>query len=247
MPKKKVTGIYLIRCLSSGKRYVGSSVDVFLRWRQHRNSLRAQTHGNVHLQRAWNIHGEENFEFKMLYFCTPLRLVELEEHYIRVLGAADPSRGYNLEKIVNGRQVVSAETRTKLSVKAEGRRHTEATKQKLRDKNSMQNPETRAKVSAAMKGRKPWIAGRRHTEETRAKMSAAKKGKPNWAKGVAKSAEQRERMAVAHAAWLDSLTTEQRQQLIAPARAKANSPEARAKISASLKKAWAARKAARDA
>jgi predicted GIY-YIG superfamily endonuclease len=32
-------GIYVIRCLANGKVYIGSSLDIYRRWKHHRNRL----------------------------------------------------------------------------------------------------------------------------------------------------------------------------------------------------------------
>jgi hypothetical protein len=74
-------------------------------------------------------------------------------------------------------------------------------------------PETRAKLSIAMKGKQNCL-GCHRSEETRAKMSATMRGRP-------KSLEERAHMSEAHKGWV-------------------NSPETRAKMSAAQmgRKAW---------
>ena len=62
------SGVYQIRCIPTGKIYVGSAVNLSKRQRDHVNSLRQGDHENVYLQRAWDKYGEENFEFTVLEF-----------------------------------------------------------------------------------------------------------------------------------------------------------------------------------
>src|SRR5689334_10397216 len=54
-----VSGIYQIRCVRTGKIYVGSAVNLRARWDFHRRALAINQHHNPHLQAAWNLYGEE--------------------------------------------------------------------------------------------------------------------------------------------------------------------------------------------
>ncbi len=63
------SGIYSIRNLVNGKIYIGSSVLIAQRFRDHRKRLKKGNHDNIHLQRSWNKHGEQNFEFSVLEHC----------------------------------------------------------------------------------------------------------------------------------------------------------------------------------
>lgn len=62
-------GIYQIRCLVTGDRYIGSSRDIEKRLYSHQWELRRgnwQNSPTSHLQRAWNKHGEDSFVFEVL-------------------------------------------------------------------------------------------------------------------------------------------------------------------------------------
>ncbi len=82
---KDKTGIYQIRCGPTGKSYVGSSVQIYVRWAQHRRALRTNRHHAPHLQRAWNRHGADAFYFEILDECDRSLLVEREQHYVDIL------------------------------------------------------------------------------------------------------------------------------------------------------------------
>ena len=60
---KKIIGIYEIHNIANNKRYIGKSVDVTKRLKQHKNKLKKNIHSNVYLQRAWNVYSEQNFIF----------------------------------------------------------------------------------------------------------------------------------------------------------------------------------------
>lgn len=60
------SAIYEIRNRVSGKSYVGSAAQLKNRWGNHKARLRRNNHHSVHLQRAWNKHGEQAFVFEAL-------------------------------------------------------------------------------------------------------------------------------------------------------------------------------------
>lgn len=57
-------GIYIIICLANSVVYVGESVNMPQRLYEHRMRLRRGAHENPRLQNAWNKHGEDAFEFR---------------------------------------------------------------------------------------------------------------------------------------------------------------------------------------
>lgn len=82
MAREKICGIYKIENLINGKVYVGQSVDVFNRWKQHQNQLENNTHYNTHLLRAYNKYGVENFQYELLEECDLHSLNEREMYWI---------------------------------------------------------------------------------------------------------------------------------------------------------------------
>ena len=62
----KVVGIYCIKNVISGRIYIGSSINIAGRWKQHRYQLNTNRHENHYLQHSWNKHGEGSFEFSIL-------------------------------------------------------------------------------------------------------------------------------------------------------------------------------------
>ncbi len=65
--RKKEPGIYAIR-LDDGRCYIGSSIDVNHRLRQHLLSLIRGSHFNKHLQRAWTKYGPFAFTMTVLEY-----------------------------------------------------------------------------------------------------------------------------------------------------------------------------------
>jgi len=55
--------VYLILNTLNGNVYIGQSVNLKVRWGQHRYSLRNSKHHCPHLQRAWSKYGEESFDW----------------------------------------------------------------------------------------------------------------------------------------------------------------------------------------
>ncbi len=90
------TGIYCIECLTTGKIYIGSAVNIDKRWRLHRIQLCNNVHANKYLQNAWNKHGEVNFEFKILEYCDKNMLLTREQAYMNILHVTDRKVGFNL-------------------------------------------------------------------------------------------------------------------------------------------------------
>ena len=88
-------GIYMIQNLVNFKIYIGQSVDIESRWREHKNGLRGDYHDNKHLQKSWRKYGEDNFEFTIICECAESQLNTMEEYYIFELMSYDGRVGYN--------------------------------------------------------------------------------------------------------------------------------------------------------
>jgi group I intron endonuclease len=61
---------------------VGSSVNIFNRFRQHKLSLRKNIHHCVFLQRAWNKYGEKAFKFSLLEKTSLETLITREQFWM---------------------------------------------------------------------------------------------------------------------------------------------------------------------
>jgi len=76
-------GVYTILHKTSGKFYVGSSNNISNRIVTHKRELKRNSHHCNHLQRAWNLYGENEFEFKEFIETINLQKArEVEQVYI---------------------------------------------------------------------------------------------------------------------------------------------------------------------
>ena len=62
------SGIYKIENLVNSKLYIGSAVNIEQRWGRHRTDLNCNKHHCVHLQRAYNKYGKENFVYSVIEY-----------------------------------------------------------------------------------------------------------------------------------------------------------------------------------
>jgi len=75
-------GIYVIKNMVNGKEYVGSSIGLSNRKRQHFQALRGNRHKNKKLQNSYNKHGRDSFEFFEIEYCDRNVLEESEQFWI---------------------------------------------------------------------------------------------------------------------------------------------------------------------
>lgn len=97
MKKEKISGIYKINNLVNGKIYIGSAVDIYKRWREHKNRLKLNNHENIYLQRSYNKHGINNFIFEIVEVVKEKgRLIEREQYWFDLLKPYEREIGYNI-------------------------------------------------------------------------------------------------------------------------------------------------------
>jgi group I intron endonuclease len=145
-------GIYKIINVVNNKFYVGSAVKFGRRKAEHKRRLRLGTHSNKHLQSAWNKYGEAAFVFV---------LVQAVAESDDLLAAENVwlSSHVGVEYCYN-----IAECATAFGLGKGG------DKNPMWGKTFTHTPKTKAKISAAGKGREV-------SQETRAKRSAKLKGR----------------------------------------------------------------------
>ena len=115
MVRKKICGIYCIENLINHKKYIGQSIDIELRFKRHKNNLHHGNHDNLHLQSAWDLYGENNFEFKIIEICNENMLDEKEIYYISQFKTQDRRFGYNKTSGGDGARDINEECIDKLS------------------------------------------------------------------------------------------------------------------------------------
>lgn len=179
-------GIYCIRNLINNKVYIGQSLNVKQRIRQHRSQLNVNKHTNSYLQRSVNKYGLSNFEFTILKECTIEETDKLEKYYIDKYDSMNELYGYNLEGGGNLNKIISDEAKNNLSKSHIGIKLSDNTKQKMSDtwKKKFQegyvNPMTGKKLTLdQIEVIRKHSTGRRHSKETIQKISESRMGEGN--------------------------------------------------------------------
>lgn len=91
MKMNKISGVYKIANTVTGEFYIGSSVDVKKRWRQHKQLNTWNKRPDSKLYQDMHKYGVDKFEFRILIATDPEYIREAEQNCIEVL---NPS--YNL-------------------------------------------------------------------------------------------------------------------------------------------------------
>ena len=94
---KMESGIYAIKNTATGRYYIRSSKNLQKRWQEHRYHLKRGTHHSLKLQRSYDKHGVDAFEFSVLKRVDDLSsLEEVEAEFIELYKAW--TDGYNVLK-----------------------------------------------------------------------------------------------------------------------------------------------------
>ena len=88
---KKVRGIYKVTNKINGKVYIGQSVDIGRRWRQHMTAK-----DDIYFHKAIQKYGIENFEWEVIEKCKKSELDERESYWIEYYDSFN--KGYNCTK-----------------------------------------------------------------------------------------------------------------------------------------------------
>lgn len=154
---------------------MGSSVDILVRWCNHRHKLNGGVHYNSHLQNSWNKYGGAAFEWWVIELVENSEELLVREQYWLDRYFDDPYSCYNVSQGAGGGRLGvphTPETCAKLSEMMTGRKktaehirnHAETLRgRKLSDSHKQ-------KISES-------LSGRVFTEEHKRKISEAHKGK----------------------------------------------------------------------
>lgn len=208
--------IYAIVNRENGRVYIGQAAFPSARWSQHKQNLKGGTHVNTHLQNAWAKYGEVSFDhFLICSWETREECNEAEKFYIawyKSIGLA-----YNLTGGGEGLFNPDASVREKIAAKKRGKKASEATRQKIRDriarnghpnKGKKASEETRKRLSESHMGQsRPCAPETRQkmsesiskawTPERKAAFAESKRGNKNF-EGRTHSEEAKQKIADAH-------------------------------------------------
>lgn len=165
-------GVYKITNNVNGKVYIGQSINIKNRWKDHIYALNRGDSTCTLLQRAWNKYKQNNFSFEIIELCSENELDNVEIKYIELYDSIN--NGYNIELGGNENKHLSAETKQKLSKSAK-ERLSDPTKNPMYDKHH--TDEAKAKISTSKKGKLL-------SEETKQKLSQVHIGHPGYNKNL---------------------------------------------------------------
>ena len=168
--------IYKITCIPSGKSYIGKDKYGNRRVNHH---LKGNSKECPYLYNAMKKYGIENFTVEILHEgIIPELLADFEITAIKEHNTKAP-QGYNLTDGGEGSLNPSEETIEKRRQKMLGREVSKETRNKIGRSHLgiRPNSETKAKQSAAKKGKPSPMKDKKHAPESKLKMSASHKGK----------------------------------------------------------------------
>jgi group I intron endonuclease len=166
-------GLYRFTCLVNDKVYIGISQNVEKRCRRHASSYRKE----LKFSSALFKYGQSTFLLEPLVYSihkTNTWLLELEAELIAEHDST--KTGYNVQEASQGVGPCGEEFKAILN-----------------------RPETRAKLSAARRGKPGFFTGQRHSEEAKRKMRASHSGSLNHMTGKAHTDASKAKMSAAHA------------------------------------------------
>lgn len=141
--------IYQIINTYNNKIYIGSTINLCARWKEHINDLSKNKHHNIHLQRAWIKYGRAYFKFSIIEIVENTGvLLEREDYWLENSKCFDKKFGYNIKMKATGGELPS-EVKNKISNSNKGKN----------------------------KGNKNFMYGKTHTVEAKEKISKTHKGR----------------------------------------------------------------------
>ncbi len=106
------SGIYVITNTINGKQYVGQSIDIDKRIKQHFRDLKAGRDSS-HMQRAYNLYGKEAFAADIIEYCDIDKLDDREIYWIAELDTFENGYNLTLGGVGTRGHTISEETREK--------------------------------------------------------------------------------------------------------------------------------------
>lgn len=108
-------GIYLITNIDTGEHYVGQSIDILSRWRQHRADMRSGGGCGENLRESFRRFTEDAFGFSIIQLCDPADLDRLELEWVCLIRPALNSMRPRYRALLAGEAAVPARVSTRTS------------------------------------------------------------------------------------------------------------------------------------
>jgi group I intron endonuclease len=155
------SGIYKIINIKTGKCYVGSTKNFNIRWNQHLVNLKNGNHSSVKLQRSFDKHGEESFEFHIIEYVKYEKdlIIDKENYWIAQLDSK--KNGYNIADASFGDVLTNHPNRDVIIKKISA----------TVNKNISNMSEEERRTKWALYGEANGMFGKTHSDETKEKMS----------------------------------------------------------------------------
>ena len=178
-------GIYKIECCINHKVYIGQSIKIEKRWKDHIFDLVNNKHCNTHLQNAWNKYGSNMFKFDIVELCSKNELNDKETYWKRYYDKV--SGTYNIGHTGNIK-TMSDEQKLKIKEYNLGKKQSKETIEKRRQKllghpcytlGRKHTEEEKIKISESVKrtGKQKYWLGKKQSKDTNLKRSLKLKGK----------------------------------------------------------------------
>lgn len=176
IPTIMPAGIYKIHNKCTNKCYVGSTKNFESRWKQHLSNLQNQKHSSIKLQRSYNKHGIDAFEFEVIEELPYERtiIIQREDYWISQLNSKQ--NGYNIADASFGDQLTHHPNRLDIisRIKATS----------IRNMQSMTTEQRKLKFGRH--GPDNGMYGRKHTDAAKERISQANTGN-EYSKGKLRS------------------------------------------------------------
>jgi group I intron endonuclease len=155
-------GLYKITLKINGMCYIGSSINIEKRFKQHLSLLNNNHHTNIYLQRAWNKYGKDNFIFEIIESCEDISREDLFKKEEFLLNSSE-LKLFNLTKLASGGDIINNHPdKDKILKKIYI---------KLLERYLKMSEEERNVLSESRKGAHNPMYGKHHTDATKNKIS----------------------------------------------------------------------------
>lgn len=160
-----LSGIYVIRNNVNGKVYVGSTKNFYNRKLTHFKLLKENKHWNIRLQRSFNVHGEEHFEFEIIERIPYEKELIIERENYFILTMKSKEHGYNIADASFGDCLSNHPFREEIIQKIS----------KSVKENIAKLSEEERKIKFGVYGERNGMSNRKHSSESKQLMSAGQK------------------------------------------------------------------------